>query len=132
MLKQTAEISEIIGNKIQIKFQRKGMCSGCKTPYLCDTETTETLLVDNPKNILLNKGDKVSVGTSEKKMITAAIILFLLPAVIFLCALILLKSRGEILSFILSFSFLVFYYLLVKIMTGKQKQYCRLKIIDKL
>jgi positive regulator of sigma E activity len=132
MFKEPVKVIDVVVNKVRIKFQKRGMCSSCKSLHICNVDKEETLLIDNDTNLSLKKDDIIEVGIEEKKTLLAAVFTFLVPGILFLLALIILKNIADILSFAIAVSFVVFYYFIVKIILKKKSKYFNLKIIRKL
>lgn len=131
MLKETVEVAEIKNSKVAVKFTRQGSCSSCQASHICNVDKQQTLLVDNP-GLNLNKGDKVEVGIEEKRNLLAILIALLIPAGLFVAALIVFKSRGEFMSFFLAMLVLFVYYFIVKVNLKNKGKYFKLQILRKL
>ena len=129
MLKEVAEVINVYSDKAVIKFKRSQMCSCCKTRSLCNKNDGK-LIIDRAK-FKLKAGDKVEVGIEPRKTVLATLITFLVPAAIFIFGLIIFRSRGELLSFLLALILLAVYYIAVKILVGDNNNYFKLKLLAK-
>jgi len=129
MHKEIVQVVTTDKEKVEVKFQKTAACSCCRLTTLCKN-TEETLLVDNP-GLSLAAGDKVILGIDQKKTFLACLIIFLIPSAIFLSSLIILRNRGEALSFLLALLGVCIYYIITKLILRKQEKKFNLKILGK-
>lgn len=129
MIKDIVEVADVQKDKIAVKFERHSACSCCSASHFCGVNNKEENLFIPRAGFILDPGDKIEVGAEEKKFLVAAIITFLLPAFLFLITLFLLTPAGEIISFLSAISFIVFYYIIVKIIIKKKGKNFNLKIL---
>lgn len=130
MFKEVVEVESVFGNKAQIKFSKKTMCSCCRLGSVCGSGQG-SLTIDSA-GFSLAKGDRVEVAIDEKKNLLAAILTFLIPAVVFLASLVLFKAQGEINSFLLAIGALCLYYLILKLALKKQAKKFNIQILRKI
>lgn len=130
MHKEIVQVVTATKDKVEVKFQKTAACSCCRLTHLCKS-TEETLLVDNP-GLNLATGDKVMLGIDQKKTFLAYLIIFLIPITIFLSGLIILRNKGELLSFLLAFLGVCIYYIITKLILRKQEKKFSLKILGKV
>jgi positive regulator of sigma E activity len=130
MLKEVVEIVKVEGDKVEIEFRKNKMCSCCRMHYLCG-KGENTLLIDN-RDFSLKEGDKVEVGIDERQNILANIIIFLIPAIIFIGSLVGFKNQGEVKSFFLALVAVCLYYVVVKLLLRKHGRKFDIKILKKL
>ncbi|MBU1122784.1 MAG: SoxR reducing system RseC family protein [Candidatus Omnitrophota bacterium] len=124
MLKETVEVIDVTDTTIRVKFQKRPMCSCCKSTHICNVDNQESLVLPNPKNIAVKKGDSIEVGIEEGKNALVLFIIFLIPAVFFLLFLILTRNWSSLASFSVAILGLMLYYLIVKIiMKNKEKKF---------
>ncbi|UCD15764.1 MAG: SoxR reducing system RseC family protein [Candidatus Omnitrophota bacterium] len=132
MFKETVDVVEVTPQKVRIKFQKRPMCSCCKSIHICNVDRKETLLIPNTKGIPLKKGDKIEVGIEEGRTFFAVVILFLIPAVFFLSFLILTRGENSILSFFIAIFAVILYYLCVRRLIKNKDKIFNLRILRKL
>tara|TARA_Y100000031_G_C8061097_1_gene310658 strand:- start:79 stop:471 length:393 start_codon:yes stop_codon:yes gene_type:complete len=130
MIKEIVEVEEVFGDKVRIKFNKRQMCSCCRMYNLCGRG--ENSLDIDDCGFSLTKGDKIEIAIDERKTLLASGIIFLVPAVIFLGALIAFRDQCEFFSFFIGLGFLVMYYLGLKLILRKQGKKFNLKILRKI
>lgn len=130
MLKEIVEITQVLQNKVRVKFQKSSSCSCCKVSYICN-KGEETLLLDKD-GLSLEKGDKVEIAIDEKKTLLANVIIFFIPGVIFIASLVFFKDKGELLSFFLALSVVCIYYVIIKLILKSQGKKFKIKILKKV
>ncbi len=130
MFKEIVSVIEAWNNKVKIKFTKKEMCSCCRLSGVCGMGT-EVLVLDNDR-LTLRAGDNIEIGVEEKKTLLANLIMFLMPALLFVSSLVFFKNYGETLSFSLAILVLCIYYVSVKVLLRKRKKEFNLKILRKL
>ena len=130
MFKEIVRVIEAWNNKVKVKFTKKEMCSCCKLSGVCGIGT-EVLVLDNPI-LTLKAGDDIEIGIEERKTLLASLIMFLMPALLFVSSLVFFKEYGEALSFSLAILMLCIYYVAVKLLLRKKKKEFNLKILRKL
>ena len=130
MFREIVSVIETWNNKVKVKFTKKEMCSCCKLSDLCGMGE-EVLVLDN-HNLALGAGDNIEIGIEEKKTILASLIMFLIPALLFVSSLVFFKNYGEALSFSLAISVLCIYYVVAKLILRKKGKEFNLKILRKI
>jgi positive regulator of sigma E activity len=131
MFKEVVEVVEKKDGKIKVRFEKKSLCSCCRFSFLC-SNPQEAVVIDDNSNFDLRAGDKIEISIEEKKQLLAGLILFFVPAIIFLVSLILARGFGETKAFFLGVASILIYYLLIKIIIKKVKPSLNFKIIGKL
>jgi len=130
MFKEIVSVIQARNNKVKVKFTKKEMCSCCKLSGVCGMGT-EVLVLDND-SLTLKAGDNIEIGIEEKKTLLASLIMFLMPALLFVSSLVFFKKYGEALSFSLAISVLCIYYVGVKAILRKKSKEFNLKILRKI
>ncbi len=130
MFRETVNVIEAWNNKVKVKFTKKEMCSCCKLSSVCGMGE-EVLVLDN-HDLSLGTGDNIEIGIEEKKTILASLIMFLMPALLFVSSLVFFKNYGEALSFSLAISVLCIYYVVAKLILKKKGKKFNLKILRKI
>jgi positive regulator of sigma E activity len=130
MFKETVIVSEVWEDKVKISFVKKQMCSHCKTKSFCGNNE-ESIVIDS-SGFSLHAGDKIEIAIEEKKTILASIIVFLIPAVLFIGCLVSLRQYGESFSFFFSLVVLGVYYLLLRVIMRTKGSYFKINILRKL
>ena len=130
MFKEIVNVLEAWNDKVKVQFTKKEMCSCCKLSDLCGMGT-EILTLDNLK-FSLKTGDNIEVGIEEKKTLQASLIMFLIPALLFVSSLVFFKNYGEALSFSLAILVLCTYYVIAKFLLRKKSKEFNLKILRKI
>ena len=130
MFKETVEVISAWEDRVKVKFTKKEMCSCCKLSAVCGMGE-EALVLDNNR-LTLKAGDNIEIGIEEKKTILASLIIFLMPALLFVSSLVFFKDYGEALSFSLAILMLCIYYVGVKRALRKKGKEFTLKILRKI
>jgi len=130
MFKEIVRVIEAWNNKVRVQFTKKEMCSCCKLSGVCGIGE-EILILDNPR-LTLGTGDNIEVGIEEKKTLLASLIMFLMPALLFVSSLVFFKNCREALSFFLALLVLCIYYIIVKLILRKKGKEFNLKILRKI
>jgi len=130
MFKEIVSVIEAWNNKVKVKFTKKEMCSCCKLSAVCGMGA-EVLVLDNNR-LTLKAGDNIEIGIEEKKTILASLIMFLMPALLFVSGLIFFRDYGEALSFSLAILMLCIYYVGVKLILKKKGKKFNLNILRKI
>ena len=130
MFKEIVNVIEAWNNKVKVKFTKKKMCSCCKLSGVCGMGT-EALVLDN-HGLALKAGDNIEIGIEEKKTLLASLIMFLIPALLFISSLVFFKNYGEALSFFLAIFVLCIYYIVAKLILKKKGKEFNLKILRKI
>ena len=130
MFKEIVSVIEAWDNKVRVQFIKKEMCSCCKLSAVCGMGT-EVIVLDN-HGLTLGAGDNIEIGIEEKKTILASLIMFLIPALLFISSLVFFKNYGEVLSFSLAISVLCIYYVVAKLILRKKGKEFNLKILRKI
>jgi len=130
MFKEIVSVIEAWNNKVKVKFTKKEMCSCCKLSGVCGMGT-EVLVLDNNR-LTLKAGDNIEIGIEEKKTLLASLIMFFMPALLFVSGLVFFKDYGEALSFSLAILILCIYYVGVKLILRKMGKKFNLKILRKM
>ena len=130
MFKEIVNVIEAWNNKVKIKFTKKKMCSCCKLSDICGMGE-EVLVLDN-NQLTLKAGDNIEIGIEERKTLLASLIMFFMPALLFVSSLIFFKNCGEALSFFLALSMLCIYYMITKVILRKKGKEFNLQILRKI
>ena len=130
MFREIVSVIEAWNTKVKVKFTKKEMCSCCKLSAVCGMGE-EVLVLDN-HDLSLGAGDNIEIGIEEKKTILASLIMFLMPALLFVSSLVFFKNYGEALSFSLAISVLCIYYVVAKLILRKKGKEFNLKILRKV
>ena len=130
MFKEIVSVIEAWDSKVRIKFTKKEMCSCCKLSGICGMGT-EALVLEN-NQLTLKAGDNIEIGIEKKKTLLASLIMFLMPALLFVSSLVFFKNYGEALSFYLAILVLCAYYVVVKLLLRKKSKEFNLKILRKI
>ena len=130
MFKEIVEVVSAWEGGVKIKFTKKEMCSCCRLSAVCGMGE-EVLVLDNHL-LTLKAGDNIEVGIEEKKTLLASLIMFLMPALLFMSSLVLFKNYGEASSFFLAISVLCIYYVVAKMILKKKSKEFNLKILRKI
>lgn len=130
MLKEVVVVEDVFEGKVRIKFERKLSCSCCRLQAVCG-QGKGSLDIDND-NFSLKKGDQIEVAIDEKRSLLATILIFLVPAAIFVVSLVIFKDKGEITSFFLALGVVCVYYVFLKLALKVEGKKFNLRIIRKL
>ncbi|MBP7088882.1 MAG: SoxR reducing system RseC family protein [Candidatus Omnitrophica bacterium] len=130
MSKEIVTVTNVINDKVEIKFTKQTMCSCCRLSSLCN-QGQETLLVDN-NGLSLKAGDKVEIFIDERKSLLANTVIFFIPLIIFISVLILFQRYGELKSFLLALGVLFVYYMITRLILSKYGNKFDLKILGKV
>ena len=130
MFKEIVSVIEAWNNKVKVQFTKKEMCSCCRLSAVCGVGE-EVLVLDNHL-LTLKAGDNIEIGIEEKKTLLASLIMFLMPALLFVASLVFFKNYGEALSFFLAISALCIYYVVAKMILKKKSKEFNLKILRKI
>lgn len=130
MFKEIVSVTEAWENKVRVQFTKKEMCSCCKLSAVCGMGT-EVLILDNP-GLALGAGDNIEIGIEEKKTFLASLIMFFIPALLFVSSLVFFKNYGEAVSFFLALSVLCSYYIITKLILRKKGKGFHLNILRKV
>jgi positive regulator of sigma E activity len=130
MIKETVQVTKVIGEKVEISFTRHSACGSCTASSVC-RRGNERLLIDRG-GFALAAGDKVDIQISEKRTVLAAILTFALPAALLVGGLIIFKDRGELTSFLLALLIVSLYYVVLKLILLKYAKTFEIRIIDKV
>ena len=130
MFKEIVSVIEAWNNKVKVQFTKKEMCSCCRLSAVCGVGE-EVLVLDNHL-LTLKAGDNIEIGIEEKKTLLASLIMFLMPALLFVTSLVFFKNYGEALSFFLAISVLCIYYVVAKLILKKKSKEFNLKILRKI
>ena len=133
MSKKILEVTRVSDGKVSLKYDREKMCSCCSLTSLCGQGTGD--LIVNSQGINFKPGDKAEVEISSSKILSGGLIVFLLPAIIFLATLIgtryVVLLDNEMLSFSLALGAVCVYYMVVKLFLKKWFSSFEFKIIRK-
>ena len=130
MFKETVDVIDSSGNKVEIKFNKRKMCSCCRMYNICG-RGEGTLIIHNP-GLSLKEGDKIQIAIDEKKTLLANIIIFLIPTIIFMACLVATQRKGEAVSFFLALGAVFIYYGVAKMLLKKHGERFKVKILQKL
>ncbi len=131
MFTQTAEVIEVIGSRVKVRFSRQSMCSCCPMRFAC-APADDIMIVDNEKGIGVCPGDRVKVAIPEGKNIVLSVLTFLLPAVIFICILFLLEKQGAGPALVGGIAAVAVYYIALNVLLKKVFRHSCSIIIGKL
>ena len=131
MITEIVEVLEAKNNQIKIKLNRRPTCSCCRLNSICGKN--EEILTIERQDFLLNKGDRIEIGIEEKKTVFACVVTFLIPAIIFIAALLVFSKKiSEVKSFIGALVLLAAYYGAVKFFVRGKLNSLDLKILKKV
>ncbi|MDD3297153.1 MAG: SoxR reducing system RseC family protein [Candidatus Omnitrophica bacterium] len=130
MAKETVEVVGIHGDKIEVAFPKKAMCSCCRINSLCG-QNKDLLMIGRP-SWPVAIGDKLQVDADEKKAFLSGSLLFLFPAGLFLISLFVFRFFGDLGSFLLSLAIVFTYYLALRIYLRFNRKKFDLKIVGKI
>ena len=130
MLKEIVEVTQVLQDKVRVKFQKSSSCPCCKVSYICN-KGEETLLLEKDE-LSLEERDKVEIAIDEKKTLLANFIIFLVPIVLFIAGLVFFKDKGELLSFSLALSLVCIYYVVVKLILKSQGKKFKIRVLKKV
>ena len=85
----TARVTRISGTQAEVVLERSSACGHCHTADLCDAfsnRSTVRVMVDNPLNACI--GQVVELGTARSLGLRAAFMVYLLPALLFVCGIV--------------------------------------------
>lgn len=113
-------ITEISDNFITVEIVNKSACAACHAKGVCVAGEEETRYVDVPYNISslvedYKVGDKVNLVLNQSLGVTAVLISYAVPLVIFILLLLILSNTGlsEPMVGLLSLAGVAVYYLFV-------------------
>ncbi|MBU1113096.1 MAG: SoxR reducing system RseC family protein [Candidatus Omnitrophica bacterium] len=129
MPKEILKVTKVFEGKVSLKTDRLKMCSCCSLFHFCGNRKDDFTVAD--QGISYKPGDKVEVEISEGKIVSAGLIIFLLPAMIFLVSLVGFRRFGELRSFLLALGVVSVYYITVKLSLRKWGKRWELKVIKK-
>lgn len=84
---------KLSSNRVKVRFSRKTACENCNMCLKPKNEMFVEIVCDNTLNAKIN--DRVTVEMGEKSILTAALIVYLVPVVLVTIALFAFKSLGE-------------------------------------
>lgn len=87
MIHEQARVTAVKGNKVIIQVQKQQGCQSCELSGGCGTSSLGRLLgyraslltVDNDQQLKI--GDKVMVSLAEEKLVSAGLLVYLLPLI---------------------------------------------------
>jgi len=124
MFKEIVEIEEVKPSGVIVKFQRKSMCSCCSMRFVCASDK-DTLFAANPQGFAFKPGDKAELSLAESANIWSSILVFAVPAILFVIFLWVLRTRGELISFSVSLLVIGLYFVIMnKMMKITGKHFC--------
>ncbi len=130
MVKTYATVIEKKDNKAVLEFSREKMC-GCCSNMFCGAKKQNIIRVDDPLGTAA--GDKVQIGVESRIFVGLSVLVFLIPALVFIAGVYLLQRTGVPLSFAAGVLLVVFYFLALKfIMLDKLKKGTYCKMINKV
>jgi len=130
MIKETAEVIEILPKGIAIRFTKYGSCSSCAVSGICGTKDN-SMYIEQDSSHTFRKGDIIEVEIDEKKTNFASVIVFFIPLVIFVLSLFLLRNINEAVNFLISLVIVLVYYFLVRLALKRKGSYFRIRILKK-
>ncbi|MFH1876133.1 MAG: SoxR reducing system RseC family protein [Candidatus Omnitrophota bacterium] len=130
MIQETVEVVDIRDGRATVTFSRKSLCDSCKVSSLCGAGSHEVTI--DAGSVSLAKGDTIEVGIEERKTVLASVLVFFIPVVIFIAALVLFQKKGELTSFLVSLLILAVYYIMVMFLVRRMPQKFDVRIIRKL
>lgn len=130
MHRETAQVVGFENGRAKLRLAKQKACGCCRLNYICGGDQKE--FVSDPVGLSLKQGDKVEVAVSVKRSLLSNLIIFFVPAVVFLSSLYVFRSWGELSSFFLALASLAVYYIVAKwLLRGKEKGF-NLQILRKL
>lgn len=99
MIEERAQVIAIDGDKVTVEVQVKSTCNACQAQKDCGTgaiasafsHRAQTLSINTPMQF--NIGDTVVIGVAEKSVLVASWWLYLMPLMVFICAIWLATSQ---------------------------------------
>ncbi|WP_409523726.1 SoxR reducing system RseC family protein [Nitrincola sp. MINF-07-Sa-05] len=94
MLEEAALVTRVKGAGISVKTVRKSACDSCQSEAGCGQKRITQLLIreatdmsiDNPDGVEVEVGNQVLIGLNEGALVRASLILYLLPLVTMILA----------------------------------------------
>ncbi len=130
MSKEIVAVEEVLGSKVKIKFERQKMCGCCSLHYLCGGSKGKVMI--DRQGLSLTPGDRVEVAVNSRQSLLAAVVVFFIPAALFLTGVLTLRRHGELLSFFLALGLVCLYYIAVKIALRRWGREFNLRILRKI
>lgn len=131
MFKETARVTGLTGKEVLLKIDKQERCGCCGNSFFCLPSEREVLISGTPDSGLA-VGDRVELGIEEYAPLLVSVMLFFLPIVIFIAALMFFGYLGELKAFFAGLGTMAVYYLLLKIMFKKIKNPVKYEILRKL
>jgi len=116
---EIVEVTRVCGQQVEIAFSRQAMCDCCNLSAVCG-KAEQRLLIDR-NDFPLVAGDKIEIFIEAKKTLLAGVLTFLLPAFLFVLALISLQTYGNMPSFLLAIGILCVYYGVLKLLLRSRR-----------
>lgn len=94
MLEEAALVTHVKGASISVRTVRKSACDSCQAEAGCGQKRITRLLIreatdmaiDNPEDLDVQVGSQVLIGLNEGALVRASLILYLLPLVMMILA----------------------------------------------
>lgn len=116
ILTETGTIVEKNGNLLKIAIPRKAECEHCDSLF-CNKSSQGNIFLEIESEEQFHIGDKVEVQILGKQLVSITIFLYLIPLLLLICSLVFclqFASINVVLSTIIAFSLIGFYYLFIK------------------
>ena len=111
-----------VGNKLQVLIEQQSACAGCHAREACMAADKSDKVIDaTPIDAAISMGDSVIVYGRKQLGIKAVVLMYIIPFVLILTALLLLSiyTQDEMTMGVLSLLTLVPYYLILVLMRDK-------------
>lgn len=95
-------VIKLIKNKAVVSFDRKAACDQCRMCAVSKTGKTVEITVANELNAIV--GDRVEVTMGSKYVLTAAVIVYIIPLILVTAAVFIGQIWGETVQLILTFA----------------------------
>ena len=129
MFKKKAKVIAKEDNKLILDFEREASCKECKNIF-CGAEREGRIILK--ANDDFRVGEEVELVLRGSSLVALSIIIFLIPALLFIGVIILFNKEGTFLSFSLGLGSLFFYFLLLKfILRSKLKDRFSCQLVRK-
>lgn len=87
LIEETGTVIAVDGNHAWVETQVKTTCTSCKASDACPTSTVAKAFTPKPNHLLLEVpcvlavGQQVKIGISEKALVSASIMVYILPLI---------------------------------------------------
>ena len=139
MIKEEGQVVAVEQGAAWIETIRKSTCSSCSARNGCGQHLAEKLrsskshsYIKAISDISLKEGDRVIVGIPETALISASVLMYLIPLVIMMSGLWLGNALGfhELLVALLAVIGLAIGYWPVRALNGREADMCRVQVLE--